>query len=186
MIGNETLNEIIHFRKETTSNMILNKLHQRVLETLKQKESQVNDGMEMTLCVIPPQTQHLHFSGARNSLIYIQDGQLQEIKGDRLPIGGFQKEKERNFTLHTVPVLNSDGSHIPFYIYSDGFQDQFGGPKNRKFMSRRFKDLLFEIHKLPMKKQESIINLRFNEWKGEEEQVDDILVMGFRANPALL
>jgi serine phosphatase RsbU (regulator of sigma subunit) len=104
----------------------------------------------------------------------MQEGVLNEIKGDKLPVGGYAHEDEQSFTKHVIDISKP----TTFYVYSDGFQDQFGGPKGRKFMSRRLKNLLLEIHSLPMGEQKQILEEKLQDWMGEQRQVDDILVIG--------
>jgi serine phosphatase RsbU (regulator of sigma subunit) len=131
--------------------------------------------MDMALCVIDPINKVMEFSGAQNPLIYIQDGQLFRVRGNKFPVGGYQVE-EHTFSKHIVNIEKP----TTCYIFSDGFPDQFGGPNGRKFMAKNFRDLLFEIHQLPMEEQEKILDLVINEWMGNNEQTDDILVIGFK------
>lgn len=177
LIGNDLLHDIVNVRKITAPDQILSILNDNVRNTLKQKETNNSDGMDMALCVYDPKEKTLCFSGAKNPLIAIQNGELQQIKGDRMPIGGtWEVFESESFCCHNFEVKPGDC----FYIFSDGYQDQFGGPKNKKFMIKKLRELLLEVHAKPMHQQEQIISKTINEWMGKESQVDDMLVIGFR------
>lgn len=178
MIGYNLLDEITQ-SGITRSDRILRELHKGIRKTLNQDEGSNRDGMDMSLCVINKEKRTVQFSGAKNPLLYIQDGKAHVIKGDRVPIGGVQTEKERYFSEKTIHVDRPTS----FYIFSDGYIDQFGGPKNRKFLLKNLQNLLLEIHKKPMQEQEEILRKKLSEWMGNREnQIDDILVIGFKLN----
>ncbi|HNV52529.1 MAG TPA: SpoIIE family protein phosphatase, partial [Tenuifilaceae bacterium] len=161
----------------TSPNEMLNEMHRYVRYLLKQENNDSRDGMDMALCNITNNGQTIEFAGAKNPLYYIANGELFQIKGDPVPIGGLQKEEKREFTLHTINI----DSPTSFYIFSDGFIDQFGGADGQKFSSKRFKELLFKIHDLPMLQQQEILETTLEEWRGEEYQpIDDVLIVGFR------
>ncbi len=174
MLGFNLLNDIVR-RGTTESHKILAALHKGIRKSLNQEQTQNRDGMDMALCVIDPINKVMEYSGAQNPLIYIQDGQLFRVRGNKFPVGGYQME-EHNYTKHLVSIEKP----TTCYIFSDGFPDQFGGPTGRKFMAKNFRDLLYEIHQLPMEEQEKILDLVINEWMGQHEQTDDILVIGFK------
>lgn len=156
---------------------ILNELHKSIRYLLKQNHSDNRDGMDMSICTIKDNGKRLEFAGAKNPLYYIVNGELNQIKGDPFPIGGIQKEIQREFTMHSIDVTTP----TYFYIFSDGYSDQFGGNNECKFSSHQFKNLLLEIHKLPMEEQKEILNQRILNWMGENnKQLDDIIVIGFR------
>jgi len=176
MLGYNLLNEIEN-RGFREADQFLNELHASVRLTLKQEETSNQDGMDAALCVIDPEQKILEFAGANNPLVYIQNGELHHIKGTRRPIGGYQPEEIRRFTKHTVSVKEE----TIVYIFSDGYQDQFGGAHGRKFMSKNLKTLLLEIHDLSFSEQKEMLHETYLNWKGEKhEQIDDILVMGFK------
>jgi hypothetical protein len=176
MIGYNQLDEITQ-NGVTRSERILRELHKGIRRQLKQEETSNRDGMDMSLCVINKRQKTVQFSGAKNPILYIQDGEANVIKGDRVPIGGVQTEKERYFTQHNIKVDRPTW----FYIFSDGYVDQFGGPKNRKFLLKNLKNLLLEHHKKPMEEQEKILSETLNNWMGGvENQIDDVLVIGFK------
>lgn len=202
MIGNDMLDEIINVLDVSSVDIILNEMHKKVRKALKQKETDNRDGMDMSICMIDKKRGVLEFAGAKNPLVYIDyndkgQPELQTIKGDKMPIGGMQREAERIFSKHTIklycsaPVL-ADGDEegkptgepilrpITFYMFSDGYQDQFGGRNGRKFMFKNFKNLLFKIHEQPMSAQRETLKEIINMWMEDEHQTDDILVLGFR------
>lgn len=156
---------------------MLNELHRSIRYLLKQYNSDSRDGMDMALCVIKDKGRKVEFAGAKNPLYYITNGELFHVKGDPVPVGGIQKETRREFTLNTIEVT----APTCFYIFSDGYIDQFGGDEGQKFSSKRFKELLLEIHHLPMIQQQEILETKLDEWRGTNyKPVDDVLVMGFR------
>ena len=131
-------------------------------------------GMDMAVCEVDHGTKTINFAGAKNPLLFFQNGKLQELEADKYSVGGFSKDKK--FTSKSLRFIDP----VACYMSSDGFQDQFGGTNNKKFMLRNFKNLLLEIHTKPMFEQELILNKTINEWKGVNEQTDDMLVIGFK------
>ncbi|MDX2306545.1 MAG: AAA family ATPase [Microscillaceae bacterium] len=176
MIGNDLLNGIVELKGVSDPAKILKELHIGVTNALNQQETDNKDGMDIALCVIDYGRAKVEFAGAKNPLVYIQNNELFYIKGDKLPVGGAQRSGGRTFTKHTIS-LNAPTS---FYIFSDGYQDQFGGEHGRKFMLKRFKQMLLEIHEKPMEEQKEIIEKAFYNWMGDSKQIDDVLVIGFR------
>ncbi len=177
MIGAEILNTIVLSQNVTDAAEILNLQNKYIRAALKQDTSDNQDGMDMALCVIDKEKGIVEFAGAKNPLIYItKDGELHKIRGDRQSIGGFQYTKQVNFTKHTIEI----DSPMWFYIFSDGYQDQFGGAERRKFMTRNFYDLLHSIHDLPMDEQKRVLEETLETWMGGTSQTDDILVIGFK------
>jgi len=176
LLGHNFLHLIVNIQEVVDPEQILYKLDQLVIETLKQRESgTMKDGMDIAVMTIDEEKEIVGFSGAGNPLFYIRDGELIEIKGGNFGIGGVLR-KEKIFTPHKIPYKKGD----IFYMISDGFSDQIGGPEGRKYYKKRFKELLVEIHKAPIKKQEEILNNTFEEWKGTKKQIDDVLVMGIK------
>jgi GAF domain-containing protein len=181
LIGNNLLNEIVFSKGITSPEIILQELHKGVRNALQQAETDNKDGMDMALCVVDAENKIVEYAGAKNPLIYIQNGQLFEIKADKMPIGGSQKEKERTFTKHTIHI----NTPTTFYVFTDGFQDQFGGPDGRKFMIKYMKELFLEIHNKPMEEQHSVLKHAIEEWMTyhphePQRQIDDILVISFK------
>ncbi|MCS7017918.1 MAG: SpoIIE family protein phosphatase [Cytophagales bacterium] len=178
MIGSELLNQIINVQNITSPDIILQKLHSGISEALHQQESANRDGMDVALCTVDLHNRTLEYAGAMNPLYYVQNGVFHEIKADKRPIGGLPKNNaECRFQKHRILLTETPTT---FYICSDGYQDQFGGKKGQKFMVKNFKNLLHEIANLPMEMQQQHLSKTFNQWKGNEPQVDDVLVIGFR------
>jgi serine phosphatase RsbU (regulator of sigma subunit) len=115
------------------------------------------------------------FAGAHNGALIIQRSEVHDFKGDRMPIGYVEQKMEQSFTNHTIPLLGGE----KVYIFSDGFADQFGGPKKQKLSSKRFKELLLEKAALPFDQQKQSLEVFFEQWRGNQAQIDDVLVMGF-------
>ncbi len=177
MLGIALLNDIVRYKEITTASQALNELRSQVKAALRQsgKEGEAEDGIDMALCVIDFENMKMQFAGARNSLCIIRNEEFTEIKADKMPIGIYYKD-DQSFTNHTIDIQNGD----IFYLFSDGFIDQFGGTENKRYTSRQFKDLLKEIHNKPMPEQKAILNKTLTNWMGNEEQIDDITVIGMK------
>lgn len=177
MLGVSFLNEIVNQQETTESHLILNRLRHKVKTTLGQtgKEGEAKDGMDIALLVIDFEKQTVQFSGAYNPLLLIRNGELITHKADRNPIGIYIKEKE-SFTQNIIKLQKND----TLYIFSDGYIDQFGGPNKMKFTSKRFKKLLLDIQEKHMPDQKKILNSEIDKWRGDTEQIDDIIVLGIR------
>ncbi|MFC2086237.1 PP2C family protein-serine/threonine phosphatase, partial [Bacteroidota bacterium] len=175
MIGMNLLYELVS-HGVVDADEILNKLHEGIRTALKQQKTDNQDGMDITICVIKNKDKIVEYAGAKNPLLYIQDGELNKIKGDRYAVGGPQYEEIRKYKKH---IINID-KPTTFYIYSDGYQDQFGGPKNMKFLTSQFKNLLVEVSNEDFLKQKEILDRTIEDWKENVKQTDDILVIGFK------
>jgi serine phosphatase RsbU (regulator of sigma subunit) len=178
MIGNDILNQVIIEKGITTPSEVLAALNRSVKSSLKQTgtASEAADGMDIALCSINRDTLQLQYSGAHRPLYVISDlSGLKVYEADNASIGGYTA-KEHSFTNHSITLNKGD----VFYIFTDGFTDQFGGEKGKKYMTKRLKDLMLEIYKFPMEKQYSIIQKTFDDWKKGHEQVDDVLIIGVR------
>ncbi len=175
LIGNEMLNEIVMLQDIFSPDLILKTLHEKIRKSLRQAENDNRDGMDIAICVLHRQDRSISYAGAMNPLLYIQNGEVQLIKADKNSAGGIQREPERFFTKHTIQAHDTP---TYCYIFSDGYQDQFGG--GRKYGLPRMKELFATLHQLPMpEQQENIIN-EWENWRGTENQIDDILVIGFK------
>lgn len=175
MLGDSYLNQIIYHLGITSPEQILTELDKNIKSALKQEDTNNQDGMDMALCSIDMKTKSIEFAGAKNPLVYIQNGEVHKIKGSRQPIGG-SIEKGSGFEKHELKI----DTPTSFYMFSDGYQDQFGGPKGKKFMVKKLQNLLVEIHNEPMTKQKEILDNTITEWMNGTEQIDDILVLGFK------
>jgi serine phosphatase RsbU (regulator of sigma subunit) len=181
MVADALLNQIVKLQGITSPDQVLTELHFGVTRTLRQDETDNRDGMDIALCTIDPKNKILEFSGAKSPLIFIQDKNLQELKANQISIGGRGRHlKARfanpDFTKQSV-VLDKPTA---CYIFSDGYQDQFGGYEGKKFMKKNLTLLLKEVHALPFEKQKQTLEQRLNNWMEGHKQVDDILVVGFK------
>lgn len=161
------------FRK-TKPSEILDRLNEIVTEMFSVSELDIRDGMDISICSIDLQGKTLQYAGANNSLFYIREGTIYQLKGDHQPIGKQAEVKAFNNHQHAI----QEGDCI--YMFSDGYADQFGGPQEKKFMLSRLKQLLIEIHLKPMITQKFILEEALHSWKGENDQIDDICVFGCR------
>jgi serine phosphatase RsbU (regulator of sigma subunit) len=160
--------------------MILNRMHKVIRNLLRQDTTDNRDGMDMAICSVIDKGRRVLFAGAKNPLIFFVDGELNYIKGDGFPVGGMEKGDKRLFTLHSINVEKP----TTFYIFSDGYTDQFGGDSGKKFGTRSFKELLLEIHHLPMAEQVPILEEKMKSWIGQKfKQIDDNIIIGFRVIP---
>ena len=204
-LGNNYLMQSMKIEHVNTTGEALDFLNKGIFKSLKIEENvkkgiQINDGMDMTLCGINHTTQELYFSGAKNPILIITEASnldkwenieadkkimtesieegkiLVEVKGDKRPIGLYGELSNENFSTHKLPLHKGD----IIYSYSDGYIDQFGGPRNKKFGTRKFKRLLLSISHLSTEEQHNRISETIEDWKGDIENLDDILVMGVR------
>ena len=176
MLGITMLHEIVNEKNFGHSDEILNELRINIARTLKQegKPGEQKDGMDMVLLIYDRKTKELEFSGANNPMYIIRDGKMIEYKGNNMPVAYY--DNMTDFTRHTIKMQQGDR----VYLFTDGFPDQFGGPNGKKFKYKPFKELLLEVHDRPMDEQRRILQMVFDEWKGNLDQIDDVLVMGLR------
>lgn len=182
MIGNDLLNEIVKEKGIYEADKILNELHIRIQRTLKQQETLNRDGMDLALCVIDKEEKTLEFAGAKNSLFMIKSGELTEIRGDKMPIGGVHKDgaNGRIFSKQLIHIEEPTW----FYMLTDGFQDQFGEFTQKKFSRHRLRELLLNIYQRPMDEQKDALAYTLKEWAGKEIRIDDVLIIGFKLYPS--
>ena len=176
MIGSSLLDEAVVEKGITQPNEIFFEVRQGFINALKQtgEAGQQKDGMDAVLIAWDKKNK-LEYSVAYNPLFLIRGGELTETKPDRQPVG-FYTDNDIPFTHHELSLEKGD----TVYIFSDGYPDQFGGPKQKKYMMKNFKKLLLSIQDKKMNEQKTILETTLAEWKGDTEQVDDILVMGVR------
>ncbi len=155
---------------------ILDKMRELVMETFETTGEEVRDGMDMSLVSFDLKEKRLQYAGANNSLWIVRKGaaDLEEIKADKQPIGKYEYAKP--FTNHSIHLERGDC----FYLFSDGYADQFGGPSGKKFKYKTLKDLLLSIHEMDMEEQHKILDDKFEKWRGELDQIDDVCVIGVR------
>ena len=175
MLGITLLNDIVQKKKIIQPNLILNELRNLVKSSLKQNESNNKDGMDIALCSINIVQKTFEYAGAYNPLIIIRDNKIIEYPADRMPVGIHFKEKD-SFTNNQINIQKDD----KFYIYSDRYADQLGGKRRTKLLSKNFKNLLLEISNYPYKKQEELLKKKLQEWMGNNEQTDDIIIISFK------
>jgi serine phosphatase RsbU (regulator of sigma subunit) len=158
---------------------ILNRLHQNVVDKLKQgePESKINDGMDAAFCRINLKKRELDFAGAHRSLYHVSNNIMQEIKGDKWPVGSTQYRNRKDFTNQTIRISQGDA----FYFMTDGFVDQFGGPTGKqRFTNERVGKLISENTHLSIFQMGNLFRNSFEEWKSTVNQLDDILIIGLK------
>ncbi|MDY0197885.1 MAG: tetratricopeptide repeat protein [Tenuifilaceae bacterium] len=177
MLGVSSLYEIVNKEGVMQPAQILNMLRDFIKQTLSQtgKQDEQKDGMDISLCMLDTENMKLEWAGAYNPLLLIRNGEITEYKADKMPVA-IHITDHQPFTNHVIDINPDDR----FYMYSDGFADQFGGDNGRKYMSKRFKQLLIDIHQKPMDEQKEILHQEHLNWRGDSEQIDDIVVFGVR------
>jgi serine phosphatase RsbU (regulator of sigma subunit) len=176
MLGVTLLNEIVNGKHILMPDQIIENLRQGVIRSLNQvaDTESIKDGMDLAVCVVDFNRNLLWFSGANNPLYLIRDKELIHYRADKMPASIHYKMQP--FSLHKIDLRIGD----IFYIFSDGYADQFGGPNQKKFMSIRLKETLVALSDQPMLKQGEKLNEIFEEWRGDNPQVDDVTFIGIR------
>ena len=177
MLGISSLEEIINNRKIYEPNLILEELRKKVITALRQKGEryETSDGMDISICFLDKDRNSIKFSGARNNLYLIRNGELTEFYADRLPVG-YSDESEVRFTMQSITPARGD----IIYMFTDGYADQLGGRTHKRFRYQAFKSLLLKIHDKPLRLQKEKLEKEFLRWKGNNIQTDDVLVFGLR------
>lgn len=177
ILGLTFLNELVNKDVTISSNEVLTRLRDHVIKTLHQKNNNksTRDGMEMALFILDLENNNLQFSGARRPLYLIRDKELTELTGDKMPLG-INDDRENHFTNQEIEVKKND----IVYLFSDGYVDQLGGPDRKTFKTKNFKELLLNNCHLPMNEQKDVLNNNIEAWRGNVEQIDDILVIGIK------
>ena len=175
VICNNGLNRSVRESGLTDPGEILNETRKIVVEEFEKSEEDVQDGMDIAFCSLSSSNE-LKFAGANNPLWIVRKNSntIEEVKGDKQPIGAFERSKP--FTTHTFQLEPGD----VFYIFSDGFSDQFGGDKGKKLKTGNFKELLLKHCAKDMQTQKKVIDEFFENWKGNHEQLDDVCLIGVR------
>lgn len=174
VICSNALNRTVKEFGLTETGKILDKTRELVLETFSKSGSYVKDGMDISLLAIDKKNKKIQWSGANNPLWYIHENVFSEIKADKQPIG--KTDNPAAFTAHSIPYRENTS----FYLPTDGFADQFGGSKGKKFKSLQLKELILANSALPMEEQMEKLNLHFENWRGNLEQIDDVTIIGIK------
>ncbi|MGE0562074.1 MAG: SpoIIE family protein phosphatase [Flavobacteriales bacterium] len=175
IVGYNALNNALG--KCDTPAEILDSLNKEISQTLHRNSTTgtaTKDGMDLSLCCFDPMTLELQYSGAFNPLYIIRNKEIEQIKADKFPIGSYFDGNPQHYTNHIIQLQKDDY----VYIFSDGYADQFGGPKGKKYMYKQFRDFLLDLVGKKMDTQRNFLNNNIEHWKGSLEQVDDILVIG--------
>lgn len=182
MIGVMLLNEIVNQKHIIKPSLILEKLHKGILDVLHQEsnDNASQDGMDIAICIIDKEESILEYSGAMMSMYVVDNDRINIIEADLRSLGGslwLRKESDDFTYTNHILELNND---MTIYLFSDGYLDQFGGEENQKFNGFRFRQLLLSINKLPAHEQKLIVSNTIDEWKGDNKQLDDMLVLGIK------
>ncbi len=176
MLGTGILSEIVNTKKITSPAVILNEMREQIISSLRQTgaENESKDGMDMVLCSIDKTTLELTYASAYNVFYIISDGEIFCSTADKMPVGFHFNMPE--FKEHKVQLKKGD----VIYTFTDGYADQFGGPNKKKFKYKQLEQLLVDIHKKPLKEQAAVLNTTLTDWKGDLEQIDDVLMIGIK------
>jgi serine phosphatase RsbU (regulator of sigma subunit) len=153
---------------------ILDKVTELVQVTFRKSHEEVKDGMDVSFCAFNLKTGEVFWAGANNPLWYISGGELKEIVADKQPVG--KSDHYKPFTTHRVPLQKGD----ILYLFTDGYADQFGGPKGKKFKYKQLNEVLFAASTKSPSEQHEILNTTFEDWRGRHEQIDDVCIIGIR------
>lgn len=177
ILGISFLNEIVNRTLYIRANEILNQLRIQVIKSLHQTigGETTRDGMEIALCVLDLGKQKIQYSGAYRPMILIRNNEIQELKGDCLTIG-IDEQEDQSFNNAEMNLMKED----VIYLFSDGYIDQLGGQEHKRYRSDNFKKLLIDIHKLPMEEQKVVLENTFEEWRGHNDQIDDVMILGLK------
>lgn len=177
LIGYFLLNDIVRSRKITEPGKILDLLDEGVTTTLRQDEdATTKDGMDIALCKINLASKQVEYAGAHRPLYVSKNGEMEEVKGNKFPIGGGIFKNQTNFTNHKLKLNKGDS----IFFSSDGFPDQFGGPEGRKFGPKRVRETIMRVQKKPMKDIMEIFDRDWEAWRGDQKQTDDVLLIGIK------
>ncbi|MBX3102697.1 MAG: SpoIIE family protein phosphatase, partial [Bacteroidetes bacterium] len=180
LIGYLLLNQIVMEKRVVQPAEILRLLHLGVRTALKQDEDEGSsrDGFDMAVATFNLKTYEVEYAGANLPFYYYQDWEVHEVKPTKKSIGGEQLEEERTFQNHFIQLRQGDA----IYMYTDGFVDQMGGPQEKRFTSRRFRDLILRTQHESLATQRALLNLEWKDWKEDREQLDDVTVFGLKFN----
>lgn len=175
MVGYHLIKDVVSVKGIFRPDEVLQELDDMIKDSLNKMEGeQITDGMDISVCYVNTVRRQVEFAGANQSLYFISGDQLQEVKGDKKYVGDNQTLQTRGFSRQSIPYQKGDR----FYLASDGFQDQFSGTTGKRLMKRGFRELLFQSASLKMQDQHRFLENFLENWKGNEEQTDDVLLMG--------
>ena len=137
--------------------------------------TKINDGVDMSICVLNEDNNKIYFSGAKNNMLRVTKDGLKEYKANRWGVSGSNEEKQTVFTNHEIDATPGE----KYFLFTDGFADQFGGPKGKKFKLKQLEELLLRTHHMPFEEQSFTLNKTFIDWRGNLEQLDDVTIIGF-------
>jgi serine phosphatase RsbU (regulator of sigma subunit) len=177
ILGISFLNDILHCRVDLKANRILNLMREKIMKSLHQtgEKSVTKDSIDIGLCVVEMNKGVVQFSGANRPLLRLRNGELTEFKPDKMTIG-LAPVIETPFANQIIDLMPGDS----FYLFSDGYADQFGEITDKKFKQKHLKRVIASVAGYPMAKQKEILESTFNEWKGNSQQIDDVLIFGFQ------
>lgn len=177
ILGISFLNEIFQSKNDPKANRVLNVMREKVMKALHQTGEKAGtlDSIDIGLCIIDCTSHKVQYSGANRPLVMVRNGQLTEIKPDKMTIG-VAPLKEHTFTNQVITPDPGD----TFYLFSDGYSDQFGELTDKKFKHKHLRRVIESVSGLPMAKQKEVLKSTFLEWKGNTQQIDDVLVLGFQ------
>ncbi|MBP1669317.1 MAG: rapF [Bacteroidetes bacterium] len=177
ILGLTFLSEIVQYGNYSNASSILNQMREKIMKAMQQtgNEEEQKDGIDIALGIINAETNQMNYSGAFNPVYIVKKNTILELQGDTMPIG-IAADEEKSFTDHFCELDEGD----ILYFFTDGFVDQFGGPKGKKFKYQPFRSLILTISSLPIHKQKEKLIETFNAWKGNLPQLDDVLVLGWR------
>ncbi|MFY8184997.1 MAG: PP2C family protein-serine/threonine phosphatase, partial [Bacteroidia bacterium] len=177
VVCSNALNRAVLEFKLIQTGQILDKTRELVLETFSKSTTDVKDGMDISLLAVIRKNNEIveiNWSGANNPLWFIENNEVKEVKANKQPIG--KTDNPTPFTTHSIPYVKGTS----FYLFTDGYADQFGGPKGKKFKYKQLEELLLELSTKEMSVQKETLNSKFEEWKSGIEQVDDVCVIGIK------
>ena len=177
ILGISFLNDIVQLRTDLRANRVLNLMREKIMKALHQTgdKSETKDSIDISLLIADLKTGSVQFSGANRPMLRMRNGELTEFKPDKMTIG-LAPLKEHPFNNQQIDLVPGD----TFYLFSDGFSDQFGELSDKKFKHKNLKSVISSVSELPMYRQKEILESTFNEWKGSTQQIDDVLVFGFQ------
>ncbi len=176
ILGYNGLEQCIHASDVNSPADALKHINNEIIRILQHDNAEVKDGMDMVLCAYDPESRKLHFAGSKNNLYIFRDNTYTEIKGDRISIGTSLLDSTKSFTDHIIDILPNDR----LYTFTDGYPDQFGGANNKKLKSRQLLDIIANFADMSMPEQKMLLTRTFELWRGENEQIDDVCLVGIR------